>query len=272
VDKENKTLHLAVGAGLNATYPYQIAIKGIDFEKNTYYRGEVVDRIVGTIWRTRDEQLTFALRALQPDFDLEKERISINNLLLPNPLKAYNALLDLVVNGSICTIHGDLHLGNILVGPNEGALLIDFARTRDGHTLFDWANLEVSILSELIVPLYGEDWEDARNLLGHFSALYHEPERKLSAPADQAEAWQAIRELRKLAAGNLAENAWSEYQVAVALASLRAMTWGTMSIGARRVMYLVSALSIYELMKSNASSSGNTPTPDATDFITNTNG
>ncbi|MCA9914306.1 MAG: hypothetical protein KC496_13210, partial [Anaerolineae bacterium] len=125
VDKEKKTLHLAVGAGLNATFPYQIAVKGIDFEKDTYYRGEVVDRIVGTVWRTRDEQLMMALRALEPDFDISKERISVNNLLLPNPVKSYGELLDMVVNGSMCTIHGDLHLGNILIGPSEAALLID---------------------------------------------------------------------------------------------------------------------------------------------------
>ncbi len=274
VDKEKQTLHLAVGAGLNATYPYQIAIKGIDFEKNTYYRGEVVDRIVGTVWRTRDEQLMIALRALEPDFEINKGRISVNNLLLPNPVKGYGSLLDMVVNGSICTIHGDLHLGNILVGPSDAALLIDFARTRDGHTLFDWANLEISILSELLVPLYDDNWDGARTLLSHFAAINHQPERSLSAAPDVAEAWQAIRELRKLAGATLAQpSLWAEYFISLALASLRAMTWTTMSLAARRSMYLISALSMYELMNSTAASaSDNTPTPDATDFITNSNG
>jgi hypothetical protein len=273
VDKEKQTLHLAMGSGANTTYPYQIAIKGIDFEKNTYYRGEVVDRIIGTVWRTRDEQLLMALRKLEPDFDIEKENVSINNLLMPNPVKTYGDLLDMVVNGSICTIHGDLHLGNILVGPSDGALLIDFARTRDGHTLFDWANLEISILSELIVPLYETDWNGARTLLSHFTAINHQPERSLSAAPDQAEAWQAIQELRKLVGANLADSSlWTEYYIALALAGLRAMTWETMKIAARRVMYMVSALSMYELKNSSAASaSDNTPTPDATDFITNSN-
>ncbi|MCA9914063.1 MAG: hypothetical protein KC496_11965, partial [Anaerolineae bacterium] len=149
--------------------------------------------------------------------------------------------------------------------------LIDFARTRDGHAIFDWANLEISILSELLVPLYPDDWDGARILLNHFTAINHQPERALSAPPDLVEAWQAIRELRRLSQATLVnKDDWTEFYISLALSSLRAMTWNSMSIAGRRVMYLVSALTMYELKNSSAAStSDNTPTPDATDFITN---
>ncbi len=59
---------------------------------------------------------------------------------LPDPLLRLPAVLEESIQGSQSTIHGDLNLENVLVGPGGFVWLIDFATTRDGHTLFDFAH------------------------------------------------------------------------------------------------------------------------------------
>jgi len=71
----------------------------------------------------------------------------------PNPLRAYTALLDERIFGTLSTIHGDLNLENILVDPGDNVWLIDFALTRDGHTLYDFARLETELVTRHIAPL-----------------------------------------------------------------------------------------------------------------------
>jgi hypothetical protein len=269
VDREKNRIRLALGQGTNSARPYQIEIRGIDFDQDTYYRGEIVERIGGTVFKTRDEQLMIAARALEPDLEIMGDTISVNNIQLPNPIKAYNEVLDMIIDGTLSTVHGDLHLGNILIGPNESALLIDFALTRDGHTVFDWANLEISILSEVVVPLVDDSWEGARMLLKHLVGLNH-PDRTLSGPPELIEAMQAIGALRQIVGQCLAyHERWTEYYVSLALCALRAMQWETMSIASRRVMFLLSALCMHEADNHYRNGSGdNTPSPDSTDFYT----
>ena len=50
-------------------------------------------------------------------------------------------------------IHGDLNLENILVGPGDLVWLIDFASTREGHTLFDFARLEVELTTQVVAAI-----------------------------------------------------------------------------------------------------------------------
>ncbi len=71
---------------------------------------------------------------------------------LPEPLQALPAALKTPVMGSQSTIHGDLNLENVLVGPGGFVWLIDFAMTRDGHTLFDFAHLGASLVAQVIAP------------------------------------------------------------------------------------------------------------------------
>jgi hypothetical protein len=68
---------------------------------------------------------------------------------LPDPLEKLPLLLDETVSGTLSTIHGDLNLENVLVGPGEMVWLIDFATTRDGHTLFDFAHLKAEIIAHV---------------------------------------------------------------------------------------------------------------------------
>jgi hypothetical protein len=71
---------------------------------------------------------------------------------LPDPLTRLPALLSERVSGTQATIHGDLNLENVLVGPGGFVWLIDFAQTRDGHTLFDFAYLEAALIAQVIAP------------------------------------------------------------------------------------------------------------------------
>lgn len=269
VDADKGSIRLALAQGENTARAYQIEVQGIDFERNTYFRGEVVDSLVGTVWRTRDDELMSSLRQLNPDFDVAGKNIMVNGLPLPNPIEYFNPMLDAIVMGTISTIHGDLHLGNILIGPSDSALLIDFERTRDGHAIFDWANLEVSLISELVVPKIGNSWDDARQLIGYL-AVVDEPEYADRVPNDINDALKAIAALRQIVSQSLAaKDKWHEYSLALAFTALRAMTWETMPITSRRVMYLVCAIAMYHFsQREGGAESDHTPSPDATDFFT----
>jgi len=89
-------------------------------------------RITATRWTK--------LREIVHGFDLRD---------LPDPLEKLPDLLDERVSGTLSTIHGDLNLENVLVGPGEMVWLIDFATTRDGHTLFDFAHLKAEIIAHV---------------------------------------------------------------------------------------------------------------------------
>jgi hypothetical protein len=247
---ERHAIQLAVGQGTDSASAYKIEIRGIDFNTDTYYRGEVVENIIGTVWQTRGQQLMNAVRALIPDFDAHNEKIPVNVAGLekvPNPILMYEGLLDSFVNGTSATIHGDLHPGNIMIGPKESAFLIDFAHTREGHTIFDWATLEISLLNDYIMPYAGESWNDARRVIGYLQKL-----NGGEIPADIPEPLHSriivLRSLRDIVRKCLAnENQWSEYYIALTFCSLRALTWETVSLAGRRLMVLVGGLSIHEL-------------------------
>jgi len=267
VDRENNILKLALGYGSEADKrAYKVEITGLNLAKSSFYRGEVVERLVGSVWKTRHEMLEDAVRALDPDFDLRSWWIPIGQDRLPNPLMTYGDVLDRHVNGSLSKIHGDLHLGNILVGPNNSTWLIDFAHTRDGHTLFDWASLEVSLLGDAVMTVADHDWTTIRRVISYLTALNSNAQTRPSGD-NLSPALASIVAVRNIVRECLANpNNWHEYYAALALCSLRAIAWPLMSLGARRLMFLLSALSIFELnRKYQGSAQTDTPSPDATD-------
>ena len=266
VDRENNVLKLAAGYGSEADKrAYKIEVRGFNLEQDIFFRGEVVERLIGRVWKTRSETLHHAARMLEPDFDLQANLIPWNSQKLLNPLVAYEALLDRHVNGSLSKIHGDLHLGNILVGPNNSTWLIDFAHTRDGHALFDWATLEISLLGDAVMPAAGESWEAAYAIADHIATLNAQLPVEESDP-QVSSAISAVAALREIVHECLmTEDDWSEYFIALALCALRAVTFDTMSIGGRRLMFLLSALSIHELRQKFRPGSQDTPSPDESD-------
>lgn len=236
---ERNAIQLAAGHGTEANRAYKIEFRNVNMHADTYYRGEVIENIIGRVWQTRHERLLHAVRGLEPDFDPKAEIIpaQIGNIeQLPNPIIAYEALLETYVNGTLSTIHGDLHPGNIMIGPNESAFLIDFANTRDGHTIFDWATLEIGLLSDSFVV--GDSWTDALQVLRQL----HSVNRRGNATL------KVIQQVREIVQQCLATPTdWTEYYIALAFCALRAMMWQERPLGNRRLMFLVAALALHEL-------------------------
>jgi hypothetical protein len=95
--------------------------------------------LVGRVVATRDE----LLKSYVSSFDL---------FGWPDPLGKLPHLLEESLVGTRSIIHGDLNLENVLVGPGAFVWLIDFATTREGHPLFDFAHLEAEIIAHVIAP------------------------------------------------------------------------------------------------------------------------
>ncbi len=268
VDHQNNVLKLAVGFGSEADKrAYKIEMRGVNGHTKTFYRGEVVERLVGTVWKTRYDLMLDAVRDIEPDFEPDDRWISLDEIQLPNPLLAYENLLDRHINGSMSKIHGDLHLGNILVGPNNSIWLIDFGHTRDGHTLFDWATLEVSLLGDALMSTFESDWVTAKSIIKQLVLMENGDTTPIPNP-HIAMTLEAIAALRKIVRECLStEDNWYEYYIALALCALRGITWKSMSLGGRRVLYLLSAMAIFEMNRKYLNTALETPSPDLTDVL-----
>ena len=235
-----------------------------------YTPGQVLPRVIGRVIGTRTDVLQAQIQKLEVDFDLFGDGLpfGIDNhqggatmATLPNPLQMYPRLLDRMIDGRSSPIHGDLHTGNILIGPAGDAWLIDFEWTRKGHTLFDWATLEISILIDLLAPPLDPDgraaWDDCCIAIGWIDALNRFGVVSDDVPAEIADPLTLIRQVRLIVAELLAsERRWSEYFVALALCAIRVPSWPNRSLTARRLMFLMSALCIATISELDQTESG----------------
>lgn len=69
---------------------------------------------------------------------------------MPDPLMGLASRLNEQIMGTKSTIHGDLNLENVLVGPGNFVWLIDFAMTREDHTPYDFAHLYAEIVAHVL--------------------------------------------------------------------------------------------------------------------------
>lgn len=177
------------------------------------------DGALGRVVATRDD----LLRASVADCDL---------FGLPDPFAALPGLLEETLTGGRSTIHGDLNLENILVGPGGMLWLIDFAATRDGHTLLDFAHLSAELVAHILAP-------QVRSA-ADYAALLRDPS------ASPYATWYALLE----AAGEMARRCLfnpadpGEYHRSLALACLGALKYTNLDGHARHLLYLTAAYQI----------------------------
>ncbi len=148
---------------------------------------------------------------------------------LPDPLGSLPALLDELVSGTRSTIHGDLNLENMLVGPGDFIWLIDFATTRDGHPLFDFAHLEAELIAHVIAPQLGSP-QSFLDLLERGDRSAH------------PELYALLAAVRAIAARCLFNPSQPrEYYLAALLASLGALKYANLQPFQKHLLYLNAA-------------------------------
>ena len=146
---------------------------------------------------------------------------------LPPVLPKLATMLQATVIGMQSTIHGDLNVENILVGPGRFVWLIDFARTREGHAVFDFAHLEAEIIAHVIAPNMPPS---------EFIALIQSPEASTSCFGPLLSA------IHKMASRCLFNPTQSrEYDLALALTCLGAIKHANLGNQSRQLLYLAAA-------------------------------
>lgn len=141
---------------------------------------------------------------------------------LPDPLPLLAAWLNEPITGTQSIIHGDLNLENILVGPGGFVWLIDFAETREGHTLSDFAHLEAQIIAHIIAAQSPSPQEYLNNL--------------------RADAYPLLNTLHDIANLCLLNPAQPrEYGIALGLACLGALKFTNLTREAKQLLYLTAA-------------------------------
>lgn len=150
---------------------------------------------------------------------------------LPDPLPRLPEWLAETVAGSQSVIHGDLNLENALVGPGGFVWLIDFARTRDGHPLFDFAHLTAEVIAHVIAPQVSAPRE--------YLALWQSA-RPPAAPAGRlAPLLGALWQLADRCLANAAQP--REFHLALTLACLGALKHATLDTHRHHLLYLTAA-------------------------------
>ena len=134
-----------------------------------------------------------------------------------------------------------------MIGSNSSAVVVDFAHVRDGHTLFDWATLEMSLLSSITMPAIGESWDDAFVLIQKLITMHDGLSLNEISPDDKGVLVPVVKVREIVKQLLLAEDDWSEYFIALAFCSLRDFAWTELPLGSRRLAFLVSALAFREL-------------------------
>ena len=250
LDAKQDILYLAAGSQPQAvSLASKVEVRGLGLKPGYVDRGEVLEELVGRVVNTREGLLWDGVSALEPPFAPDADVIPspdprVPNL--PNPIRALSALLERQVSGYLSTVHGDMHLYNVLVGPHDEPCLVDFALVREGHVLFDWAVLEVSLLVDVVARFAPSGWEGAWQTVAALQALNRSGEVPFGDVSEEVGAAlsmiQAVREVARecLYTGGL----WGEYYIALILLALRTLRWQTVSQDGRRLAFLAAGLAL----------------------------
>ena len=152
-------------------------------------------------------------------------------------------LLQTTVTGTRSVIHGDLNLENILIGPGNLVWLIDFANTREGHPILDFAHLESEIITHVIADRVNST-QDFLGLLGRSgyrlkTSGFEEENHRLPLHEDMSSILSTLHEIVYTCLANPTKP--EEYHAALLLSCLGAMKYRNLDHHQRNLLYLTGA-------------------------------
>jgi hypothetical protein len=211
-----------------ATASYCLRVQSVESMAG-YQVDQVIAPIEGMVLETRRGRLEIeAGRALGPDFDLANEILTApDGTKLPNPLLAWEAILDEYRPVRVGCIHGDLNMENILVDPaTRDVSLIDVAAAREDHLLHDFLRLETETVTKLIPEILAQANLDAGIIRPCYERLAHTDEPGVQKPPHPAleKPWAMLVAIRETASKYLSDSEdWSEYYQGLVLYLLGAL-------------------------------------------------
>jgi hypothetical protein len=181
-------------------------------------------------WSSLEIPQIFTGRVVETRFSLLEK--SVRNLDLygsPDPIPHLANLLEETVKGTRSTIHGDLNLENILIGPGELVWLIDFAQTREAPPLIDFAHLEADFIAHVLAPRIRSIENFLELISGNPAASDHQ----------LALVYQALNEIALRCLAN--PNQPREWQLVRLFALIGALKYANIDQHARHCLYLTAA-------------------------------
>ncbi len=149
------------------------------------------------------ENLGAIVAAVFPNLPLtEGDRVKIPGVVgtYPDPLKMYPGLLDKPLEGRRSLVHGDLHLRNVLVDQSGKGWLIDFAKVRERHNLFDFIKLETYLRLMGLADEYGAfSWSEYAQFEQALNAAAMDGNATPPTDPSLAKAYEVIQAIRKIA-------------------------------------------------------------------------
>jgi|GEM_PF-2843075 len=196
--------------------------------------GELVVVCGEVIYNRRERLETIVSRAFnrfpESTIDVKQEMIVWNDdqQPYPNPLHFYPEILSRLLRGRKSTVHGDLHLRNILVDAKDQGWLIDFALVTKRHNLYDFIKLETYI-RQMILGQEQHDFTFADYL--HFEKILTTASLGGDATppvhSDLQKAYHVIFTIREIASHYMGHppDFYGEYLPALFLYSLAALKY-----------------------------------------------
>ena len=141
---------------------------------------------------------------------------------LKHPVDRLEMIMRESLSGTRSTIHGDLNLENALLGQGELIWLIDFAETRRGHAVYDFAHLYAEIIAHILAP------------------AINDPRAFLEVLNDDADPLLAqVRSVAQRCLFNPTDS--REFELAVYLATIGALKFENLDEHARHLLLLAAA-------------------------------
>lgn len=215
-----------------------------------HYRGEPLTDITGRIFDTRFRQIRQTLNTMQPDFNIDRETIPVDEdgiTDLPNPLYHYTTWLNQPLTGHLSfTTHGNLTLDTI-------GYRYDI---KNQPAAYDYVTLGLDIQHKFVAPLVGDTWDDARYLLRYLLRLY----RNENLTPGKTDLIAALQPLKNLLEGykRLYDKPITTdrvYMGVLAIIALGQSLDEQYTLGHRRTAYMLSAMAMYFAYKNGTAPS-----------------